>query len=92
MVEGRAAIVDAAHAGEPGELWLRGPTVMKVGTRLPCGLRSCGSDGVRRVWGYLHNPTAIEGTVSGIECEEAETERIRDGSHQILRLSMDQAS
>ena len=76
VVEARVAIIDAAHAGEPGELWLRGPTVMKVGSRLPCGLRSSGSDGVHCVWGYLHYPTATEGTVSGIECEEAETERV----------------
>ena len=29
VVEGRAVIVDAAHTGEPGELWLRGPTVIR---------------------------------------------------------------
>ena len=33
--------------GEPGELWLRGPTVMKVDYRPPRGSQSSGSDGVR---------------------------------------------
>ncbi|KAK1232165.1 hypothetical protein PQX77_004713 [Marasmius sp. AFHP31] len=45
-------IIDAAE-GQPGELWVRGPTIMKVRT-----------DPARFPEGYLNNPTATENSIT----------------------------
>jgi long-subunit acyl-CoA synthetase (AMP-forming) len=61
LIEDDDGDVDAGD-GKPGELWIRGPTVMKV--NLYVGIQEVRADVDFFLQGYLNNPTATKNAVT----------------------------